>query len=449
MPKSSFMEGRFASLLEAKVADGVTGAVPRFTRRDVHVPRIRGKALAVIGARRAGKTTFLWQCLADRLAAGAPRESLLFVSFEDERLAGLEGSGLAHLVEAFFRRHPEWRDRRRVAFFLDEIQNVPGWEAFVRRLLDSEQIDLHVSGSSARLLSREVATSMRGRALEVLVHPFSFREALRHDGAEPTGPWVEMSKAARSDLAKRLGAYLERGGFPETLGADARDRAALLRGYVDVALLRDVIERYRLSNPLVARALLRHLLANPAGTFSVEKFHRVLKSQGFAVGKDTVHACLGHLEDAFFVRTVSLHTASERRRMVNPRKVYPVDPGLIPLYEAVGRANVGQAVETSVFVELERRGAQVDYVLTKSGREVDFHARMPEGPPLLIQAAADVSSADTFERETRSLAEAAAEDPRATPLLVTLDDVPFTHALPAGIRWQPLASFLLDGPATR
>jgi hypothetical protein len=153
-------------LVRNKIVDSIDARPPTFTRRDVRLPRVGGKAIAVIGMRRTGKTTFLWQVLSDRLAAGAPREALLYFSFEDERLAGMKASDLQWVVEEYYGLYPELRDRRRATFFFDEIQNVPGWEAFARRLLDSEQADLFLSGSSARLLSREVATSMRGRAME-------------------------------------------------------------------------------------------------------------------------------------------------------------------------------------------------------------------------------------------------------------------------------------------
>ena len=291
--------------------------------------------------RRSGKTTFLWQCLADRLTAGAPREALLYLNFEDERLADLQAADLQWVVEEYYRLAPHLRDRRRVTFFFDEIQVVRGWDTFARRLMDSEQADLFLSGSSARLLSREVATSMRGRAMEVLIHPFSFREALRHAGAEPDLPCSAWPKALRTEMDGRLREYLTVGGFPEAQGVPARDRIDLLRTYVDVAILRDVIERHSVSNPLPLRSLQRHLLTNPAAPFSVQKFYDSLRSQGISVGKDTLHTLLGYLEDTFLVRVIALHTASERQRMIHPRKVYPVDPGLIPVYERSGTAQPG------------------------------------------------------------------------------------------------------------
>ncbi len=429
-------------LIRQKIVDALAAPVPTFTRRDVRLPGVAGKAIAVIGMRRTGKTTFLWQVLADRLAQGVGREGLLYVSFEDERLAGMAAADLSLLLEEYYRLHPEWRDRQRALFLLDEIQVVPGWETFARRLLDTEQVELFLSGSSARLLSREVATSMRGRAMEALVHPFSFREYLRHVGREPTQAPSRLAKATRSALERDLRAYLAGGGFPEAVGAAHRDRVELLRGFVDVALLRDVVERHAVSHPVALRWMLRQLLGTAAGPFSVNKFHGDLRSQGIPVAKDTLHAYLGYLEDAFLIRTVSVASDSERRRMVNPRKVYPIDPGLIPVFDRSGRANLGHALETCVLLELERRGVEVAYVRTPSGFEVDFLARYPDGREALFQVCADLGEPATRDRETRSLVEAARVHRRATRHLISLEPEAPAH-LPAGVTAHAASAWLL------
>lgn len=442
------MKSEYRSMLQSKVVDGLAMGVPGFTRRDAHVPDVRGKAMAVIGMRRSGKTTFLFQCLNDKMTAGVPRDALLYCNFEDERLAGMAASDLQWLVEEYYTLHPERRERQLATFFLDEIQVVPGWESFVRRLMDTEKIELFISGSSARLLSREVASSMRGRAMEVLVHPFSFREALRHKQVEPDKPFRQLTKVERSMVEKRFRVYLTEGGFPETQGLASRDRVALLKTYVDVAILRDVIERHAVTNTAALRWMLRHLLGNPASSFSVEKFHRALKSQGLAVGKNTLHEYLGHLEDAFLLRTVSLHTASERQRMVNPRKAYPVDPGLIQVYERTGRANLGRALETVVLLELERRGCEIGYVRMDEGYEVDFRARDPDGHVWLIQVSAEIRDATTRQREVRALARAVEAEPNATALLLTSDSQPPEETLPSPLTWQTAAAWLIGDPLT-
>ena len=441
---SAFAEGDLRKIIREKILEGLQAPLPALTRRDVRVPGVPRKVISVIGMRRTGKSTFLWQVLGDRLAQGVGRDGLLYFSFDDERLGGMTVGDLALLLEEYYRLHPEWRDERRVTLFLDEIQLVAGWERFVRRILDSEKVDVFISGSSARLLSREVATSMRGRAMEALVHPFSFREFLRHVGREPDRPVDRLLKAARSTLAKDLETYLVNGGFPEAVGADERDRADLLGGFVDVALLRDIIERHSVSQPQVVRWMTRHLLGNAAGMFSINKFFNDLRSANVAVAKDTLHNLLGHLEDAFLVRTVSIATESARRRMVNPRKVYPIDPGLIPLFDRSGRANLGHALETCVALELERRGAEISYVRTAEGYEVDFLAWYPGRTTELIQVCAGIGQPTTLEREVRALQVAAHEHPRASLHLVVLDP-PLNLEVPANIQVHPAADWLL-GP---
>jgi predicted AAA+ superfamily ATPase len=429
-------------IIRQKIVDGVRASVPSLTPRDIRVPQIPGKAFAVVGMRRSGKTTFLWQVLGEKLREGVPREALLFFSFEDERLIGLRPDDLQLVVEEYYLLFPDRRGREKVVFFLDEIQVVTGWETFIRRILDTDRVEVFLSGSSARLLSREVATSMRGRAMEVRVTPFSFREYLRHQGNEPQQPPELLTTADRSLLQNRLLAYLVEGGFPEAQGISAQDRYQLLQSYVDVVLLRDVIERYDVSHPVALRWMVRYLLGNAAGLFSVHKMHNDLRSQGFAVGKDTVYAYLGYLEDAFLVQSIDIAASSERQRMVNPRKVYPVDASLIPLFDRTGRANVGHALETCVFWELQRRGAEVQYVRTASSYEVDFLARYWDGREELIQVCTDLTDEQTAGREFRALVEASREHPSATPLLITLYPAP--QSPPEGITVQTALDWFLQ-----
>ncbi|MEX1104028.1 MAG: ATP-binding protein [Dehalococcoidia bacterium] len=431
-------------LLRLKLAESLAAEPPALTRRDMHLPGIRGKAFAVIGVRRGGKTSFLAQCRVDRLAEGRPREAQLLISFEDERLAGLAVAELGWMLEEHARQFPGLRETGGMTLYLDEVQTVSGWEGLVRRLIDGGGVELFVSGSSAKLLSREVATSLRGRAMEVLVHPFSFREALRHAGAEPAGPVEGLRPADRAALDQRLRRYLAEGGFPEAQGASPRDSAALLSGYVDVVVLRDVIERHAVSNPLALRWIERQLLASPGGPFSVKKHYDTLRSQGVSVGKDTLHDYLAHLEDAFLVRTIAMHSASERQRMVNPRKSYPIDTGLIALFERSGRTHQGRALETAILLELERRGWEVAYVRTAEGFEVDFLAHRAGDAPLLVQVCLESEGDETWERELRALDAAAGVHPDARPYLVTLDAVPPSRPLPRNLNWAPAARWLLE-----
>ena len=418
------------------------GPTAQMTRRDAALPEVPNKVHAVTGMRRAGKTTFLRQLVAERQRGTAPERGL-YVSFDDDRLADIAVDQLSALLEEFYRRHPQLRGRSTVAWFFDEIQLVKGWERFVRRVLDSENVQVVVSGSSARMLSREVHTSLRGRGIETTIRPFGFREFLRHRSEEPRAEPRRWTADQRSLVEKRFGEYLVEGGFPEAQGLTRALRVELLQGYVDTVLFRDVLERYGVSQVSALRWIARHCLRNPAGSMSVHRLFLDLKAQGHAVSKDSVHALLGHLVDAYLLQAVPLHTASERQRNSNPRKMYPADPGLIHAFDANGRANTGHALETAVFNELQRRGADAAYVKTAQGFEVDFLAAYRDGRRELLQVCADPSTADAREREMRALADAAKTQPKLPAVLLVLTQEQAIALAGSGLRVMPAYEWML------
>jgi predicted AAA+ superfamily ATPase len=240
--------------------------------------------------------------------------------------------------------------------------------------------------------------------------------------------------------------YLNDGGYPEAQGLVARSRRELLHGYVDAALFRDVVERHAVSNPLALRWMIRQLLGNAGGAFSVQKFHNDLSSQGIAVSKNTLHAYLAHLQDAYLVVTLPIATDSERQRMVNARKAYPIDPGLISVFDRSGKSNAGHALETCVLLELMRRGAEVAWVRTADGIEVDFLARHHDGSTELIQVCLAAEGDATEARELRALQSALKDHPKAKATVITLRPETFTHSLP-GIEVVS-ATFWLLNPET-
>jgi hypothetical protein len=309
-------------------------------------------------------------------------------------------------------------------------------------------MEVFVSGSSARMLSREIATSLRGRSTETVIYPFSFGEHLRHRGLEiPENP-AFVPKAQRSQIENAFLAYLAEGGFLEAQGLELGDRIELLQGYVEAVIFRDVVERHHVRNVEALRRLVRHLLACPASGFSVHKFFNDLRSQGVAVGKDGLHTMLSWLEDTFLVRLVSIDSASERQRQVNPRKVYPVDPGLIPVFDRSGKTNLGHSLETTVLIELERRRCHVAYGKTPEGKEVDFVARTKEGKTLYIQVCADLSTDEVRRREFEPLNEIIATKAKATCLLLamTTTDVAMAQKdTPSGVTIKPAWEWLLEG----
>jgi predicted AAA+ superfamily ATPase len=438
------MEGQEArgAVIEALIADFQEREIPRVTPRSLSLPSLPGKADVVVGMRRSGKTWFLYQQIGDLLAQEIDRSRLLYLNFEDERLLPLETQDLSRIPDAFYRRFPASREHP-CWFFFDEIQNVPGWESFVRRLLDTEKISLVLTGSSARLLSREIASSLRGRSLATEILPFSFAEALRHEGLELPASWPPGARA-RSLLEHRFERYLETGGFPEVQAIPRDLRVRVLQEYVDVVIFRDVVERHGVENLQALRYLERSLLGSPAGRFSISKLFNDLKSQGVKVGKDTLYENLAQLEDSFLLFTVPVASPSVRVRQVNPRKCYPADPALSAALSFRASEDLGHLLETVVYLELRRRGRSLGYVTTRSGYEVDFLAEDSSGSRELVQVCADLEAPSTRQRELRALEEGMKETACEKATVVTMTEEGSAEVGGRTVRIVPAWRWLLE-----
>lgn len=377
------------------------------------------------------------------MADGIDRSRLIYFNFEDERLAGLSVEDLHWITDEYYVTFSENRSEE-VHFFFDEIQLVDGWEKFVRRLLDTETVQIYISGSSAKMLSREIASSLRGRSVEVVIYPYSFREFAKHHKIEYPESLKRVNRGTRSVLENLLIKYMNHGGFPEAQGLMPLDRHLLLQGYVNTVLFRDIVERFGVTNITVLKTLIRHLIKNSGSKFTVNKFYNHLKSQGFKVAKTTLHEYLDHLQDAFLLHTLPIYTDSERKRMVNPVKPYIIDTGLVASFAMSRDQDVGHLLENSIFMELCRRNARVRYLTTPSGFEVDFIAIYPDGTRQAIQVAADVSNPITRERECRAFVEARQIVPDAQLLLINLSEEDTIRINDVSIQLVPAWKWLLD-----
>jgi hypothetical protein len=359
---------------------------------------------------------------------------MLYVNFEDERLLPFATSDFNVLLEVFYSLFPD-SAREECWFFFDEIQRIPGWDMFLRRLLDERRLRLMVTGSSAKLLSREIATSLRGRALTTELFPFSFGEVLSARGIGIPSNGL-FPTAARGELNKACADYLGTGGFPEVVDSPANLRREILRGYVDVVILRDVVERHGVSNVSALRALVRHVLHSPGTRFSVNRFGGQMRSMGIPVAKNALYEFVDHLSDAYLMFPVEIYARSIRKRQVNPRKMYSVDTGLLRAMSLDITADRGALLENLVFLALRRRGIQPDYYVTAHGGEVDFAYRDARGRLQLLQVCWSLETADTRERELRALREALAENPGAEAAVVTWMDEADHDGLPCLPAWK-------------
>lgn len=390
------------NILDLLIDDFHERELPDLMLRKQSMAWVPRKANVVIGMRRSGKTWFCYQQMQELLKNGLENERLLYLNFEDERLLPFSAQDFQFVLDTYYRKFPAFKSKR-CYLFLDEVQRIDGWDKFVRRVLDTESLSVCVTGSSSKLLSTEIATSLRGRSITTEIFPFSFKEFLRYKKVELKSERRFGSKI-RAMLQNLMGQYLRTGGFPEVQTFDNELRREVLRNYLDVVILRDVVERHSIRNTVALRALIRHIINAPATRFSVNKFYNSLKSQGVACTKNNLYDYLAHLADTFLFYQVPIHSRSERVRRVNPKKVYVIDPGILETMSLHITDDRGALLENIVFMHLRRQGLAPNYYVTKNGAEVDFILAV-EGRSVhrLIQVCWNIHDPATQKREVRAL----------------------------------------------
>jgi len=376
------------------------------------------KAHVLMGIRRAGKTYLLYQHMQQLLSAGCPKEKLLYVNFEDDRLINFHVGQFQNILDAYFDLYPQYAQDKQVVFYFDEIHLIDGWEKFIRRLLDQEVMQVFVTGSSAKLLSKEIATTLRGRAWTQEVFPFSFCEYLHTHDALLDEP---LSSKQQSQRRYHANHYLLAGGFPESLSLTPQDNQLLLQSYMNTVIFRDVVDRHKIANSHVVKMLLFHCLQNPASRLSITKLYHDLKSQGHTLDKGSLYTYLQYFEEAYALFSIPIYDFSLKKRQVNPKKIYPIDTGLIAAYTIKPGYNKGATLETAVFLQLRRHYTDIFYYRTSSQKEVDFIILTEQGALQLYQVAVDINDADTRARECSALVEAATTLNLTKTYLITED----------------------------
>jgi hypothetical protein len=385
--------------------------LPEAVEREMRLP-VTKMVLTIYGPRRCGKSYYLYQLIRQALEAGATKEDILLLDFEDTRLADLGFKDLEDVLRLHFELFPG-SSTAALRVFLDEPQLMPGWERAVRSLHDKGTLQIYVTGSSAKLLVSEIATSLRGRTLPFLLLPYSFREFLSARGIATGGPHPGTVEESRTKAA--LSDYLSTGGFPEVVKElDEGTRTRILVQYLNLLIYRDVVERHGVENLAMVKFLLEQLFSSFAREMSVNKLYNTARSRGIAVSKRTAYEYVGYLEDALAVILLHRWAASPRVRGGYLPKVYIVDNGYARLFPT-GSEDLGRLAENAVMVELRRmRDAdpllETYYWKDVQGRsEVDFALRRRGEFVRLIQVCRSPEAPDTREREERALLEASEE----------------------------------------
>jgi predicted AAA+ superfamily ATPase len=372
--------------------------------RDGEYTWFEGKVTTLIGPRRCGKSVLLKQIqkkLITSLDINLSR--CVFINFMDERLFPLTTQLLTLIEETYFESYPA-NHQEKIYWFFDEIQLIDKWSLFIERLRRDKTNQVFISGSSAQLLSREIATELRGRTVTYELMPFSYHE-IYSSLKMNVHRLNSKDKGRAQNISNRV---LKEGSYPECINLPWKQSSKILSEYYRSILSRDVIERHKPRDPHVVEATLKTFIYQMSSPCSLTKMSARLKSLGFSISVAQLSEYLQWFQDAFALFPVSIFSDSINKRNANPKKIYVVDNGI---YSAVSNKlsdNKSLLLENRVYLELRNKyGDNIYYYKTTSGFEVDFIVN-PEDP-ILYQVCVDLNDPETQERELRSLHEAQQE----------------------------------------
>ena len=354
---------------------------------------------AIIGPRRAGKTFFLFSLIKKLKPED---EDFLFINLEDDEIKNLSRNEIVRCIQ----KHVEIYGNEPKYLFFDEIQNLEGWQSFIYSLSEKKRYFIFITGSSSKLLSREIATQLRGRSLNVIVFPFSFKEFLLTKNFEIKKLYSSLEEGK---IKNYLTEYLKHGGFPQVVLGKI-DEKTFFREYINIVLYKDLIERYRIENPEVAKLLLYSVIQSFAKEFSINKIYRQLK-QKTKVSNKTLYQYSSYLEEVLFSFMLRKFYFSQKKSLLSMPKVYINDVGICNYSEF--SENTGRLMENLVFLELKKLELgniiEVYYWKDYQQREVDFVVREGVKVRELIQVTYATGRDEIEKREIKGLLKASEE----------------------------------------
>ncbi len=422
-------------ILKQIIADFHSTPLPRFTPRELTVPIQLEKIISIIGARRAGKTYFLYQ-LMDQLLQDIPKQHIIYINFEDERLDFTSGE-LDLVLQAYRELYPEIH-LDTVYFFFDEIQNTEGWDRFARRIYDSVSKHIFITGSNSRLLSRELATALRGRTLSYEIFPLSFKEYLTFREIETD----TVSSKGIATVLHYFDHYLKFGGFPEIIRFDDALKDKILQDYYNTMLFRDLVERYEIKQVHILKYFLKRLMASVTKNLSVNKIFNELKSQGLKMGKELLYEFLEEIENIYLMFVSKKYAPSVVKQELSDRKIYCLDNGLLNAVTFKFSKDTGKLLENMMAVELRRRKQEVYFL--KNHRECDFVLLEKDEAVSAFQVSLSMEDPDTREREINGLLDACKKLNLDTGTIITRDEEDRVEINGVRVDILPAYKFLLS-----
>jgi uncharacterized protein len=404
-------------IIKSIISQFQNGTIPLTKARSVKIPQNTGQIISVIGARRSGKTYLLYELMNKLIVKGIKLEQIVYINFEDERFLNFQVSDFDSILQSQRELNPNL-ELDNCYFFFDEIQNINSWEKFVRRLHDSGSKNIFLTGSNSKLLSSEIATSLRGRTIVVEVFPLSFKEYLEFKNIKND----YINPANKALIINQLNLFIKYGSFPDVINQDEDIKILILQGYFNTMIYKDIVERYKVTNPLNLKYFIKFLISNNTSEISVNKIFNSMKSQGLKVGKESLYEYLDFVQNIYLATVLKKFDYSIRIQENSDKKIYSIDNGLYTAINSNTSQNTGKLLECAVF----------NYLLSKYGKDkIFYYSNVTECDFVvidnnqlidLIQVTSTMTDDDTKKREIKGLVKACEFFKVNTGTIITLDD---------------------------
>lgn len=363
----------------------------------------RLKEIVVItGLRRVGKSSLMklvWDEF--KKEEQLSDDQCLYFNCEDERLVSFSPEDFSKIIEIYYQLYSP-NVHKRIFLFLDEIQNIPYWEKWLRRLYEENKFKIFVTGSNSSLLSSEFSVALTGRHLSATLYPLSFYEFYVYFQKNTINQKSFYTLEEKVRMKKSFSQYVKLGGMPEYLKTKSSE---LIQEYFKDILLRDIVNRYRIKYRQGLKELAHFLLCNPGQVFSLLNLSKSIVVKNL----NTVKNYLQYLEESFLFFRMPLFSYSYRQQVYNPHKVYLADMAFFNQLAFKTSVNYGAMYENLVFLTLKRCNQEIFYYKTKDNTEVDFVMKDKHRPMSCIQVSYSLHSQQTKDREIKALTQALQE----------------------------------------
>ncbi len=358
--------------------------------------------IVITGHRRSGKSVFLSQIINKYYDL----ESIYYLNLDDERLSALQIEDMNSLMEVFTILFG-----KKKIIFLDEIQNLQGWERFVSRLYN-EGYKIYLTGSNAKLLSSELSTFLSGRYMEIEIYPFSFKEFLKYHSIQIDDFRLLYKGEVRAEIRRLFEEYLNNGGFPEIV---KYGEISILRTLFSDVITKDVVNRYRVKETRTIKEIAHFLVSNATNEFSYNRIKNI-----YSLGSvHTVKNYIDYLASTYMLFELPRFSYSLKETHTRAKKIYVIDNGFINALGFKLTLDIGKLYENLVFMELKRRGKEFFYYKDKRGREVDFVVKEDKRIKEIIQVCFEPEENSTLKREIKGLFSGMEEFKLKTGLIIT------------------------------